>query len=128
VLFFNFFYLPSYLFKVVMIFFKTVWILGSDIGFTKDHKIINEISCIKDKPSHCGVSYIFIGYDNGSAAHQHELLYIFHFLVERHAQLLEKLIYHFGSHELMTMKGPAYFFMKFLCWCFTNIVKQGGPS
>ena len=58
----------------------------------------------------------------------HELLDIFHLLVQRHLHALEDLRNPAGTHDLMTMEGPSKGRVIPLCGRFCYIMKEGRPS
>ena len=64
--FFDLHYFLTNYFKVVLVFFLFVRVLGRDVGFAQGHKVIHKIPCIENQTPYRRIGYVVFGQNDGS--------------------------------------------------------------
>ena len=94
----------------------------------EQHQVIDVVARLEEETAHGRVGDDILGEDDGTHVELHELLDIFHLLVEWQLHVGEDLGHHFGAFELMAVEGPARAVLPAFGEGLGDVVKQGSPA
>ena len=128
VFFFHFYHLLADDLEVLMVFFVSLRVFGSDIRLAKGHQCLEVVASIEEQAPYCRIRDDILCYNDRAGAHSNHFLDELHLFILREAQALEYLYYHFPSEELVSVESPPYFLIKSLGRRFAYVMQKGCPA
>ena len=114
--------------EVAVVFADLLLVFGGDVGMAEQHQVVDVVARVEKEPPYSGVRHDVLGEDDGAEVEQHQLLHVFHLLVERKLELGKDFGHHLGAFELMAVEGPSGAFLPALGLGLGDVVQQGRPT
>ena len=103
-------------------------VLGGDVGVAQEHQVIDVVAGVEEEAPHRRVRNLVVDEGYRTQVQAHELLDVFHLLVQGHHQVLENLRNHLGTNDFVTVEGPAGPGLEALGRGLADVVQQRGPA